>query len=42
MKPQIKVRKSWNRNPVQRPHSSPKGKRGYNRKESKRIARESY
>jgi hypothetical protein len=42
MKAEIKIRKTWSRNPVQRPHSSPKGKRAYSRRDNKRIARESY
>jgi len=41
MKPRrVKVRKTWDRNPVQRPHSTRKGKRGYDRKETRRIERE--
>jgi len=41
MKPRrVKVRKTWHRDPVQRPHSTRKGKRGYDRKESRRIERE--
>jgi len=36
----IKIRKSWGQvNPVQRPHSTKKGKIGYDRKENKRIER---
>lgn len=38
MKPAAKQfpRLTWNRSPVQRPHSTPKGKRGYDRKAAKR------
>lgn len=32
-------RLTWDRSPVQRPHSSPKGKRGYVRREAKRELR---
>ena len=38
----IKIRKSWKFNPSQRPHSTKKGAKGYNRKDNKRIAKESY
>jgi len=34
-------RRKWTRSPVQKPHSTPKGKRGYDRKaERKRLRRE--
>jgi hypothetical protein len=34
-------RRQWTRNPVQKAHSSPKGKKGYEREEErKRIRRE--
>lgn len=32
-------RLTWSRCPVQRPHSSPKGERGYNRRKAKRELR---
>ena len=35
----IKIRRNWGFNPSQRPHSSPKGKKGYDRKENRRIER---
>jgi len=39
----IKIRKSWGSiKPFQRPHSSKKGKRGYDRKESRRIENLAY
>jgi len=35
----IKIRKTWGAvNPCSRPHSSKKGKRGYDRKTNKRLA----
>jgi len=37
---EIKIRKQWGMNPCQRPHSSPKGKRGYKRSDTRRIERE--
>ena len=37
-----KIRKTWDRSPVQRPHSTKKGKRGYSRSENKRIEKENY
>ena len=30
---------TWPRSPVQRPHSTPKGKRGYDRKRAKKSLR---
>jgi len=43
MKRTIKVRKSWGLvNPVSHPHSPPKGKKEYSRKENRRIEKESY
>ena len=38
----IKVRKSWGFNPSQRPHSTRKGKKGYDRKENRMIERGCY
>ena len=35
----IKIRKTWQLKPVQKAHSSPKGKKGYKRSENKRIER---
>jgi hypothetical protein len=32
-------RLGWSRSPVQRPHSTPKGKRGYDRKRAKESTR---
>jgi hypothetical protein len=41
MQTEIKIRKSWGKvHPAQFAHSSKKGKRGYDRKENKRIERE--
>lgn len=40
MKTIIKIRKSWRFNPSSQPHSTPKGLRGYDRSESRRIERE--
>ena len=40
MKNTIKIRKTWARSPVQRPHSTRRGKLDYSRKENKRIERE--
>jgi len=37
---EIKIRRSWGFNPSQRPHSTPKGKKGYDRKESRKIERD--
>ena len=38
---EIKIRKSWGKvKPYTRPHTSKKGKKGYNRKENKRIEKE--
>ncbi len=34
-----KPRQTWDRNPVQRPHSSPKGKKGNDRKRDKEELR---
>ena len=43
MRTEIKIRKTWgNVKPFTRPHSTPKGKRGYCRKENKRIEREGW
>jgi hypothetical protein len=43
MQTKIKIRKSWgNVKPFTQPHSTKKGKRGYDRRESKRIAREAF
>jgi len=33
-------RLAWTRSPVQRPHSSPKGEKGYSRKAGKRELRD--
>jgi hypothetical protein len=35
----IKIRRTWSRNPVQRPHSSQKGKKGYRRSDTRQIER---
>ncbi|MFW5871505.1 MAG: hypothetical protein ACOCUT_00210 [bacterium] len=35
-----KTRKTWDRDPVQKPHSTKKGKKGYSRKESKARLKE--
>jgi len=34
-----KPRQTWDRNPVQRPHSTPKGEKGYDRKREKEELR---
>jgi hypothetical protein len=39
---EIKIRKTWGFNPATRFHSTDKGKKGYDRKQNKRIAREAY
>jgi hypothetical protein len=39
---EIKIRKAWGFNPASRPHSTDKGKKGYSRKDNKRIERSSY
>jgi len=36
---QVFPRLTWDRCPVQRPHSSPKGERGYSRNKAKRDLR---
>ena len=35
----IRIRRTWTRSPVQKPHSTPKGVKGYNRKIEKDKAR---
>jgi hypothetical protein len=43
MQTKIKIRKSWGQvHPAQFAHSSKKGKKGYSRKDNKRMAREAY
>ena len=39
---EIKIRKYWGMNPATKVHSTPKGKKGYERKESKREFREQW
>lgn len=34
--PKLKVRRSWKIKPVQKPHSTKKGKKGYSRKAEKK------
>ena len=36
MKTLIKIRRFWNLNPATKVHSSPKGKKGYNRQKNKK------
>lgn len=37
--PHKKVRHTWKRSPVEKPHSTKKGKKGYNRNQSKEEER---
>lgn len=34
--PRPKVRRTWTRSPVSKPHSTPKGKKGYHRSRERR------
>ena len=36
----LKVRKSWDICPIQKPHSTKKGKKGYKRSDSKKAERD--
>jgi len=36
----IKIRKTWGIKPVQKPHSTKKGKKGYSRKSEKKKIKE--
>jgi hypothetical protein len=39
--PRVKVRKTWKIKPIQKPHTTKRGKKGYNRKVEKKGIKES-
>lgn len=38
--PRVKVRKTWKIKPIQKPHTTKRGKKGYNRKVERKVIKE--